>query len=535
MLKRQAYQKVASFEVHKGEVKKIVLLYSGSTYTSVLIPWLKATYKADIIAVLVDLGQNSNLIEAQQQAKKLGAAEVIIRDAKEEFAKEYITKAIQANAKYQGKYHLTSPLSRPLLAKIAVEVAEAEGASAIAHGCSAQSNDQIRIESIILTLNPDMKIIAPLRDESLFKTQAQKLAKEYKIPQEYQTVYSYDENLWGVSIIGGDIEQSHVPESVAENLHLITPPEKASDTAERIVVEFAKGIPVALNEEKLDLVTLIHRLNTIGGKHGIGLSYVIEDMILGLKGRSIEEEPGSTILIEAHKELEKYVSTKEENEFKSYIDTKWTNLCYEGKWYEPLIQDIEAFIENINKKVSGKVTLRLFKGNIELLSIEVPKHVLEKKLPVSTNAGAVNTRSLAGFIEISSLPLQLANRAEKSILLSVGKRKNKFKLLPLLEKMSNEKYRLYATYKTHKFLKTQGIEAILVNKVHLVHLKPNLGDLLEAKRFDLIIHIPTTEPTTTQKSDGLYIREKAKEHEIPLITSMEEAEKVLHTLHLGEK
>lgn len=532
MAKRQAYQKVASYEAQRNQVKKIVLLYSGSIYTSVLIPWLKKAYKADVVALLVDIGQKVDFADLKKQAEKLGADKVVLVDAKEQFANEYLARAIKANTAYQGRYHMLTPLSRPLLARIAVATAENEGASAIAHGCSAQSNDQIRLEGVILALNSDMKIIAPLRDETLFKKEALVLAKKYKIAEsEIAKGYSYDENLWGVSIIGGDLEKRNIPDRIEHILHLTTLPEKAPEVAQRITIDFTNGIPTALDGEKMDLVQLIKQLNSIGGKHGVGLLYTIEDMILGLKSRSIDEEPAAAILLEAHRELEKYVSSRAETEFKSHIDTKWIYLAYEGKWYDPLMSDLESFINNVNEKVTGTVCLRLYKGNIELLSLESPKNIFEKRLAVNTNAGVVNHRAIAGYIELSSLPMRLANRSEKTILLTIGQRTNKFKLLPQLRSLDKKRYKIYATYKTHKFLSAQGIDATLVNKIRFPNLKPNLIDLLAERRFDLIIRIPSSKhPTKREQLDSTYIEEKAREHGVPVATSLKDAENYLEEI-----
>lgn len=530
MLKNQAIQTSETYIAKPGEAKKVVLLYSGSVYTAVLIPWLKDQYKADVIALLVDIGQQIDFAGLKEQAVKLGASKAIVVDAKVEFAKDYITKAIKANASYQGHYHLLTPIGRPLLAKHAVHVAEIEGASAIVHGSSGQSNDQVRIEQNVLALNADMKIIAPYR-ENLSRTQAQEMARKYKIPQGYELKgYSYDGNLWGLSIIGGDIEHPQSPERLEGLLKLSTIPENAPDIAERVKIDFVQGIPTRINDRIMPLVTIIQELNTIGGKYGIGISYNIEDMILGLKNRSIDEEPGATLLTTAHQELEKYVSTKKENEFKAMIDNKWTYLCHEGMWYEPLMRDLEAYIENVNQKVTGEVILRLYKGNVEIVSIHTPRTIFEKKLATFTN-GVVNAAAVAGFVELSSLSMRLANRAEKTILLTIGKRTNKFKLLPQLRKLDQTKFQLYATYKTHKFLKKQGIDAILVNKIHQPHLKPNLADLLDQNRFDLIIRIPSTKSKAAkEQEDSKYILQKAAEFDVPVVTDVNQAQAMLEKL-----
>lgn len=536
MPKKQMYQKITSYEAKRGQVKKIVLLYSGSFYTSVMLKWLAQEYKVDVIALLIDIGQRDNFDELRENAEALGAKKVIVFDAKEQFAKEYLTRATKANARYQGKYYMLSPLSRPLLAKLAVEIAEQEGAGAIAHGCSGQSNDQIRIDGTILALNPDMKIIAPLRDGSISREKALQLAKTYKIAKAHETTgYSYDENLWGVSILGGDIESTHLPSRIEHLLRLTTIPEKAPEIAERVTIDFEQGIPTKINDKKLPLVELIQLANTIGGRHGIGILYTIEDLILGIKNRSIDEEPGAELLITAHRDLEKYLSSREENEFKSHIDIKWAYLCYEGKWLEPLMADINAYIDNVNKKVTGKVLLRLYKGNVEVVSIQTPKTIFEKKLATFIDSGVINQRAAAAYIELATLSMRLANRAEKSILLTIGQRTNKFKLLSQLRALDRNKFRLYATYKTHKFLQAQGIDAVMVNKIHVPNLKPNLVDLLGENRFDLIIRIPSSKhPTKKELRDSAYITERAKANDIPLMTSVEDAEKILRELNVTQ-
>lgn len=520
-----------SYVAKPGEVKKVVLLYSGSVYTAVLITWLKEIYKAEVIALLVDIGQKADFASLSEQAKALGASKIVTIHAQEEFATDYITKVIKANAAYQGHYQLLTPLSRPLLAKHAVHLAEKEGAAAIAHGSPGTSNDQLRMEQTILALNPDMKIIAPFRTGYLTRPEAMLLAKKYKIPQGYaETGYSYDDNLWGDSIIGGELESQQLPSRIEHLLRLCTIPEKAPDIAERISITFSQGIPTKINDKAMPLVDIIHELNRVGGKHGIGISYNIEDMILGIKNRSIDEEPAGTLLLKAHNALEQYVSTRKENEFKPLLDSKWTYLCYEGMWYEPLMKDLEGFIDSVNQKVTGTVMLRLFKGNLEVVTIKTPRTIFEKKLATFTN-GVINQEAVSGFIELSSLSMRLANRAEKTILLTIGSRANKFKMLHQLRKLPKSKFKLYATYKTHKFLQAQGIDAILVNKIHQPHLKPNLADLLEENRFDLIIRIPLSKSKTTkEQEDGQYIMEKAKEYDTPVITDMKEAQATLTKL-----
>ncbi|MEK7106398.1 MAG: argininosuccinate synthase, partial [Patescibacteria group bacterium] len=414
-------------------------------------------------------------------------------DAKDEFANEYISKGIKANANFQLGYHLATPLGRPLLAKWAVKIAMQESADAIAHGCTGKGNDQVRIEGTALALNPDIKIIAPVREWSMGRDEEIEYAKKHGIPVKHtkDKPYSYDDNMWGVSAEGGEIENPALIPPL-EKILVVNKQAKLTPEKELILnLEFVKGIPIGLNGKQYKLSDLIMKLNEIGARYGIGTNIHIEDRVVGLKIRDIFEAPAAEIIISAHKKLEHYVSTRDENEFKAIVDHKWAYLCYDGKWYEPLMDDINKFIDNVNQKVTGKVTLRLFKGVVEVIALETPNTIFEEKLATFMASKACNQNASAGFIELFTLQMRLAQRAEKTVFVSIGKRENKNKLLPDIRKLHNMKYKLYATYKTHKFLKANGIEAIAVNKISQPNLKPNLADILNADRFDLIINIPT--------------------------------------------
>ena len=521
-MQKSSYVKVASYEARKGEVKKVVLLYSGGLDTSVLLKWIAEEYKAQVVALTVDIGQlTDDLEQVRQKALKLGAVSAYVIDAKDEFADEYIAKGIKANAYYQGRYHLSTPIGRPLLAKWAVKIAAREGADAIAHGCTGKGNDQVRIEGTALALNPDIKIIAPVREWSMGRDEELIYAKKHGIPvkQTAEKPYSYDDNMWGVTGEGGEIENPALIPPMEKILQITAHPKDAPDTEQIVELEFIKGLPVALNGKPMTLTNSILELNKIGGKHGVGIVHLIEDRVVGLKVRGLYEAPAAEIIITAHRDLEKYVSTREENEFKTTVDTKWAYLCYGAKWYEPLFEDLNAFIDKMNQKVTGKVKVRLFKGSCEAVAVETPNTIFQEKLATFMASSAFNQNASAGFIELYTMQMRLAQRAEKTALLSIGKRTNKVKLLPVVRKLSLLRYKLYATYKTHKFLKTHGIEAILVNKISERHLNPNLADLLAANRFDLIINIPSG-TKAKEKTDGQTIRQHAVKFNTTLVTSV---------------
>lgn len=524
MLKKTEYVKVSSYEGRKGEVKKVVLLYSGGLDTSVLIKWIQEEYKAEVIALTVDIGQmTDDLEEVRQKALRLGAVKAYIIDAKDEFAEEYLAKGIKANASYQGYYYLSTPLGRPLLAKWAVKIAAQEGADCLAHGCTGKGNDQVRIEGTALALNPDMKVIAPIREWSMGRDEELTYAKKHGIPvrQTADKPYSYDDNMWGVTGEGGEIENPAVVPPLSKIILWCTLPEKAPNKSELIELEFVKGLPVSLNGRPMKLAELITQLNHLAGRHGVGLTCHIEDRVVGLKVRGIYEAPAAEVIITAHRNLEKYVCTRTENEFKAIVDTKWAYLCYGGLWLEPLMDDLNAYLDKVNEKVTGKVTLKLYKGMVEPLAVETPNTIFEEKLATFMASPIFNQNVSAGFIELYTLQMRLAQRRERTVLLSIGKRANKIKLVSEMKQLSNLGYKLYATYKTHKFLKSHGLEAILVHKISQTHLKPNLYDLLAQNRFDLIINIPTGKKKAKEKTDGQIIRKYALKNKAHLVTNLE--------------
>ncbi len=535
MNKKQDYVKVASYEGKKGEVKKVVLLYSGGLDTSVMLKWIQDEYKAEVIALTIDIGQIvDDLDEIKKKAIKLGAVKALVVDAKDEFANEYISRGIKANANYQHRYRLATPLGRPLLAKWAVKIAAQEGADAIAHGCTGRGNDQVRIEGTALALNPDIKIIAPVREWSMGRLEEIEYAKKNGIPVSHsvEKPYSYDDNMWGTSGEGGEVENPAIVPPLEKILVVNKLPQDAPNTPEMVELEFVKGIPVALNGKQMKLSELIMTLNKIGAKHGVGTNVHIEDRIIGMKIRDVFEAPAAEIIITAHEKLEHYVCTGIENEFKAGVDRKWAYMCYGALWYDPLMSDLNAFIDNVNQKVTGKVKVQLYKGVAQVLALETPNTIFEEKLATFMVSEGLNQNASAGFIELYTLPMRQAQRGEKTALISIGKRNNKVKLLPTIKRLHDMGYKLYATYKTHKFLKTNGIETILVNKISQPHLKPNLGELLDANRFDLVINIPMDRQVT--QTDGKLIRQKTVEHNVPLITSVPVAQEFIKKLQAAK-
>ncbi|MEK7158849.1 MAG: argininosuccinate synthase, partial [Patescibacteria group bacterium] len=377
------YVKVASYEPRADEVKRVVLLYSGGLDTSVMLKWIQDVYHAEVIALTVDIGQQADDMEKiRQKALDLGAKKAIVVDAKDEFAERYISRAIKANASYQGMYHLSTPVGRPLLAKIAVQIAGQENADTIAHGATGKGNDQVRIEGSALALNPDIKIIAPVREWAMGRDEEIEYAKKNHIPisQTSESPYSYDDNMWGVTGESGEIEDPEKIPPLEKILQVCTLPQLAPDEAELVQLEFVKGLPVAINGKVMKLGDLIMALNKMAARHGVGISHHLEDRIVGLKVRGLYEMPAGHTIITAHRDLEKYVCTRYENEFKEMIDQKWAYLCYGALWYEPLMENLNAYIDKVNEKVSGVVTIRWYKGNCDVVAIKGPNIVFDAKL-----------------------------------------------------------------------------------------------------------------------------------------------------------
>src|SRR5436190_5950389 len=387
-----ARTRVASYLAHPEEVGRVLLLYSGGLDTSVMLKWIQDEYDAEVVALTVNLGQPGEDYDVVRgKALHLGALDCHVVDAREEFAREYVLPAIKANANYGDGYPLFTALGRPLIAKLAVEYARRSGCDTIAHGCTGKGNDQVRIEGTVATLAPELKIIAPVRTWAMGRDEEIAYAREHGIPVKGGTEaapYSIDDNLWGRSSEGKWIEDlSHAPED--DVFDLVTRPEEAPDEPEIVTVEFERGLPVALNGERLGLVDLLERTAEIGMRHGVGIVDHIEDRIVGLKVRDIYEVPAAAILLPAHAELEKLVGTIHQNQFKPELDRKWAYLVYAGLWWEPLRQDIQAYIEHVNRQVTGTIGLKLYKGMARVVTRESPNAVYDAQLATFAESGGL--------------------------------------------------------------------------------------------------------------------------------------------------
>jgi argininosuccinate synthase len=404
----------ASYEARPEEVGRVLLLYSGGLDTSVMLKWIQDAYGAEIVALTVDLGQPGEDFEiVRDKALRLGAVDAVVVQAKEEFARDYVLPAIKANALYGGGYPLFTALGRPLIAKIAVEKARAAGCDTIAHGCTGKGNDQVRIESTITTLDPEMKIIAPVRGWQMGREEEIAYAREHGIPIKGGTEappYSVDDNIWGRSSEGGPIEDLGEPPR-DDVFELVTPPAKAPDEAEEIALEFEEGAPVALDGERYGLVELIERVAEIASRNGVGIVDHIEDRIVGLKVRDIYEVPAAAVILTAHQELEKLVGTIHQNNFKPDLDRRWAYMVYAGLWYEPLLGDLNALMDSVNRWVTGTVRMRLYKGNAIVITRSSPHALYDPALAgFGESGGLFSQQSSPGFIELWSLQSRMAHQ-----------------------------------------------------------------------------------------------------------------------------
>ncbi|MFT4035217.1 MAG: argininosuccinate synthase [Patulibacter sp.] len=406
----------ASYEATKDEVKRVCLLYSGGLDTSVMLKWIQDEYGAEVVTVTINLGQpGEDYTEVEAKAKTLGAIDTYTIDAREEFANEYLIPAIKANAIYGLNYPLFTSLGRPLIAKLAVEIARKTGCDTIAHGCTGKGNDQVRIDGTVATLAPELKIIAPVRDWKMGREEEIAYAREHGIPVKgtapgQPAPYSIDDNLWGRSSEGRWIEDlSQAP--IDDVFQLVTRPEEAPDQPEIIEIDFERGVPVALNGERLGIVELIERVADYGIKHGVGIVDHIEDRIVGLKVRDIYEVPAAAILIPAHAELERLTGTIHQNQFKADLDRQWAYLVYAGLWWEPLRKNLDAYMDSVNEYVTGTIGVKLYKGSARVVTRQSPHAVYDAALATfSESGGLFSQQASPGFIELFTLQSRLAWR-----------------------------------------------------------------------------------------------------------------------------
>ncbi|MEN4006219.1 MAG: argininosuccinate synthase [Methanobacteriaceae archaeon] len=392
-------------------MKKVVLAFSGGLDTSVCIKLLEENYDMEVITVCVDVGQPEEEVERPAiAAYKIGSLKHYTVDAKDEFAEEFIFRAIKANALYEG-YPLSTALARPLIAMKIVEIAKKEGADAIAHGCTGKGNDQFRFESIIRSKS-DLDVIAPIRDLNLTRSEEIEYAEKHGIPLPSDKQYSIDENLWGRSI-EGDILEDPMVETPEDAYEWTNSTEEAPDKPRVLLIEFENGVPVALDNEKMEPVDLIRKCNEIAGLNSIGRIDIIEDRIIGLKSRENYEVPGAILLITLHKALEQLTLTRNELRFATHVSEVYSELIYDGLWHDPLREDLDALIDNMQKRVTGTVKVKLHKGNLKILGRESP-YSLYSEETVSFEDKGMDQREITGMVKNYGIQAAMFNKICKN-------------------------------------------------------------------------------------------------------------------------
>ncbi len=394
-----------------GEIKKVVLAYSGGLDTSIIIPWLKENYdNCEVIAVAGNVGQGGELEGLEEKAKKTGASKLYIADLTDEFASDYIIPTVKAGAVYEGKYLLGTSFARPIIAKRIVEIALAEGADAICHGCTGKGNDQVRFELTIKAFAPNMKIIAPWRIWNL-KSRDEEIdyAEAHNVPLNItrETNYSKDKNLWHLSHEGLDLEDPANEPDYDKILELGVTPEKAPDKPTYITLSFEKGTPVALDGKKMKPSALIAELNKLGGANGIGIADIVENRLVGMKSRGVYETPGGTILYFAHEVLESLCLDKETAHFKQHVALKFADLVYNGQWFTPLREALSAFVDSTQQTVTGEVRLKLYKGNITPAGVTSPYSLYDEEIATFSEDEVYDQKDSAGFINLFGLPIKV--------------------------------------------------------------------------------------------------------------------------------
>ena len=401
-----------------SEIKKVVLAYSGGLDTSIIIPWLKENYDGcEVIAVSGDVGQGTELDGLEEKAIATGASKLYIADLKKEFVDDYVYPTLKAGAVYENKYLLGTSFARPIIAKRIVEIALAEGADAICHGCTGKGNDQVRFELAIKRFAPQMKIIAPWRTWE-FKSREQEIeyAEQHNIPLKInrETNYSKDKNLWHLSHEGLDLENPWNEPMYDKILEMGVSPEKAPDEPTYITLSFEKGIPVALNGEKLDGPAMVAALNELGGKNGIGIADMVENRLVGMKSGGVYETPGGTILYHAHNKLEEICLDRDTYHYKQQVAIRFAELVYFGQWFTPLRESLSAFVDKTQEHVTGDVRLKLYKGNIIDAGVKSPYSLYDEDIATFDEDEVYDQNDSAGFINLFGLPIKVQAMKEQA-------------------------------------------------------------------------------------------------------------------------
>ena len=394
-----------------NKIKKVVLAYSGGLDTSIIIPWLKENYDGcEVIAVAGNVGQGKELKGLEEKAIKTGASKLYIADLTDEFVDDYVFPTLKAGAVYEGKYLLGTSFARPVIAKKIVEIALAEGADAICHGCTGKGNDQVRFELTIKAFAPEMKIIAPWRIWNI-KSRDEEIdyAEAHNVPLAInrETNYSKDKNLWHLSHEGLDLEDPANEPDYDKILELGVSPEKAPDEPTYVTVSFEKGVPVAVDGKKMKGSDIVAKLNELGGKNGIGIADIVENRLVGMKSRGVYETPGGTILYHAHEVLETLCLDKETMHFKQHVAVKFADLVYNGQWFTPLREALSAFVDSTQQTVTGDVRLKLYKGNIVNAGVTSPYSLYDEDIATFAEDGGYDQKDSAGFINLFGLPIKV--------------------------------------------------------------------------------------------------------------------------------
>ena len=398
-------------------MKKVVLAYSGGLDTSIIIPWLKENYELEVICMSADLGQGEELAPLKEKAIKSGASKIYIEDLKDEFVRDFVFPVLKSGAKYEGKYLLGTSFARPLIAKRLVEIAAQEGAEYIAHGATGKGNDQVRFELTVKALNPNIKVIAPWREWDI-KSREDAIeyaqARGIPVPVTKDRPYSMDRNVFHLSHEGADLEDPW--NEPPKDLFLICKsPEDAPDQPEYVEIDFEKGVPVSINGEKLSPLGILEKANELAAKHGVGIVDIVENRLVGMKSRGVYETPGGTLLHQAHQELEYLTLDRATMEYKNIVAIKYAQLVYDGLWYTPLKEALDAFIDSTQETVTGTVRMKLYKGNCTPAGTKSPYSLYNKELATFGEEEVYNQKEAEGFINLFGLPLKVRALMEKNL------------------------------------------------------------------------------------------------------------------------
>jgi len=406
--------------------EKVCLAYSGGLDTSVAIKWMEDNYGCDVAAITIDVGQPDNLEDAMRRAKKIGATSSCIIDAKKEFVEEYIFPSLKANALYEGKYPLSTAIARPLIAKKLVEAALSTGATAVAHGCTAKGNDQVRFEVTFMSLAPQLKIYAPTREWGMNRSEEVEYAEKYHLPCPVtkKSIYSIDESVWGRACECGPLDDPWT-EPPEDAYKWTKSPMEAPDKATYVEIEFVEGEPVALDGKKMDGLSLIMKLNEIAGKNGVGRIDMVENRLVGIKSREVYECPAAVVLIAAHADLETLVMTKDLLHFKRKMEQEYADLLYNGLWFSPLKESMDAFIEHTQAHVTGKVRVKLLKGSAVVVGRKSPYSLFDEGLVTYQSGDVFDHTSAKGFIYVWGLPSKVAGVVKRKKAGAKGGQKGK--------------------------------------------------------------------------------------------------------------